>query len=292
MIALLFSILASSSLLIFFKLFAKYQVNTKQAIAINYLVGALTSILFINTNFSSIDSNDYSWIYTAWGLGTLFFIVFNLSSISTQKVSLGITSIAMKLGLIFPIILGIVFYKESFVLMNYIGLGLGILSLFFLTYTPSSVKNNEHSKWVYLMPIAVWIGSGICDSTVQMANKLYISHSNDGTFAFVAFSGAALAGLLFVFGIKREKLEFKSILGGIGLGIPNYFSIYFLFKCLDSLQLNYHLSSATIFTLNNISIVILSVFIGMFMFKEKLNKFNLIGIILALTGIVFISYKP
>lgn len=290
MIFLILSILASSSLLIFFKLFAKYQVNTKQAIAINYLAAAITSLFFIE-KIPQIHSDDLGWMYAAWGLGTLFFIVFTFSSISTQKVSLGITSIAMKLGLLFPIIFGILIYNEHFNIYNYIGLVFGIVSLFLLTHTKQSERNQSHSKWVYLLPLLVWIGSGICDSTVQYANKLFLSHSTDGTFALVAFSGAAIAGFIYVFGIKREKIEFKSIIGGIALGIPNYFSIYFLFKCLEHLQTNYNLSTATIFTINNLSIVVVSVFIGLFLFKEKLNQYNIIGIIFALIGMILISFK-
>ena len=80
--------------------------------------------------------------------------------------------------------------------------------------------------------------------------------------------------------------EFKSIQAGILLGVPNYFSIYFLLKAIGS----YSESSALVFGLNNIGIVILSTLLSMLIFKETLSRGNKIGIAMALLSIVLIAY--
>ena len=66
---------------------------------------------------------------------------------------------------------------------------------------------------------------------------------------------------------------------------PNYFSIYFLVKTLRSDILD----SSGIFAINNVSIVTLSTFTGIILFKEKLIRKNWIGIILAILSIILIS---
>ena len=67
----------------------------------------------------------------------------------------------------------------------------------------------------------------------------------------------------------KEKLHYKNLLGGIALGIPNYYSIYFLVQALRHPSLE----SSTVFTLNNVGIVMAATLIGILFFKEKLFCF-------------------
>ena len=76
-----------------------------------------------------------------------------------------------------------------------------------------------------------------------------------------------------------------TILGGIALGVPNFFSIYFLLRALQFEGLN----SASIFTLNNVAIVMLTTLAGIVFFKEKLSLKNWMGIFLAVISILLIS---
>jgi len=80
------------------------------------------------------------------------------------------------------------------------------------------------------------------------------------------------------------RLEFKNILGGILLGVPNYFSIVYLLKALSTDGME----SSTAFTLNNVGIVILSTLFGLFIFKEKLIWKNWLGIVIAIVSILLV----
>ncbi|HRB19940.1 MAG TPA: hypothetical protein PKZ14_07645, partial [Chitinophagales bacterium] len=70
--------------------------------------------------------------------------------------------------------------------------------------------------------------------------------------------------------------------GGIILGIPNYFSLYFLLKTLDTLTWQ----SSIIFPINNLGIVGLSAIAGVALFQEKMNTQKIIGFILAISSII------
>ena len=85
----------------------------------------------------------------------------------------------------------------------------------------------------------------------------------------------------------KFKFELKNVLGGIALGIPNYFSVYFLVQALRSDILE----SSGIFTVNNVAIVMISTLLGTLLFKEKLLPKNWIGIGLAILGILFIAFE-
>ena len=77
----------------------------------------------------------------------------------------------------------------------------------------------------------------------------------------------------------------KNILGGVVLGIPNYFSIYFLVLALRSGVLE----SSGIFTVNNVAIVMLSTLTGIVLFRERLLRKNWIGIVLAVISIFLVA---
>ena len=288
MIYLFLSILFSSSLLIFFKLFDKYQVNAVLAIAINYAVAAIVGYFFMQKAIL-LTSNDLDWLAVSCGLGIMFSIVFNLSRSATQKVGMGITSVAMKLGVVFPVIVGIVFYKEDFQQINYLGLLLGFTSIYFLN-KPSKSIDNKLDRFTLMLPVFVWLGSGICDSAVQLIQQKFPIPASNGMFSFTAFLAAAISSLGFVI-FKRMKWDIKSLLGGFALGIPNYFSIYFLVKALQEMEKDFQMKSSNLFMVNNLSIVILSVGIGLALFKERLDKFKIFGLFLALLALYLINIK-
>jgi multidrug transporter EmrE-like cation transporter len=84
--------------------------------------------------------------------------------------------------------------------------------------------------------------------------------------------------------VLKQKLQLKSVLAGILLGILNFLSTYYFFKGVETIE------SAIFFPVLNTGIVSLSALIGYFVFKEQLNKINWLGIVIALGTIVFIAF--
>ena len=83
----------------------------------------------------------------------------------------------------------------------------------------------------------------------------------------------------------QQKIYGKSILAGIILGVPNYFSMFYLIKALQ----NKNLESATIFTLINIGVILLTTLFSILFFKEKLKHQNYIGILLAIIAVFLVT---
>jgi uncharacterized membrane protein len=75
------------------------------------------------------------------------------------------------------------------------------------------------------------------------------------------------------------------MLYGILLGIVNYFGVLFFIKALGTNIFD----SSIIFGINNIGIVILSVLLGLLLFKEKLSSINLIGVFISIIAIFMLS---
>jgi len=286
LIYLLLSILASTIIFINFKLFERFNINILQAIVVNYFVAFITGMIAYDgqVKISQIPSLD--WFYFTLILGALFIIVFNLMAITTQQSGLSVVSIATKMSVVIPVLFGLCYYKES---LNGIKLT-GIIIALIAVYLASN-KSNEGiriERKLFFLPISVFIGSGVIDTSIKYLEDTYVDHNDVPLFSAIIFLAAALVGLILIGFqvVKRNfKFDFKNIIAGVCLGIPNYFSIYFLVKALRSDILE----SSGIFAINNVAIVTLSTFTGILLFKEKLIRDNWIGIFLAILSIILIS---
>jgi multidrug transporter EmrE-like cation transporter len=76
-------------------------------------------------------------------------------------------------------------------------------------------------------------------------------------------------------------------MSGVILGIPNYFSIYFLLVAIKS----FSLKSAFVFGINNIGIVLLSTLLSVIIFQEKLSSINKFGVLVSVLSIILIAYS-
>ncbi len=286
MIYLLLSILASTIIFIIFKLFEKFQINIFQAIVVNYCIAFTTGILSYNGTITISQLPNLDWFYYTLILGALFIIVFNLMAITTQKSGLSVVSVATKMSVVVPVLFGLLYYNESLSTVKLIGIAIALIAVY-LTSNKSKQGISVNRKSIVL-PILVFIGSGIIDTSIKFLEDTYVANNDVPLFSAIIFLAAAIIGFIFIIiQIIRGsfKFEFKNIIAGICLGVPNYFSIYFLVKTLRSDILE----SSGIFAINNVSIVALSTFAGIFIFKEKLIRKNWIGIALAILSIVLIS---
>ena len=286
MIYLLLSILASTIIFIIFKLFEKFQINIFQAIVVNYCIAFTTGILSYNGTITISQLPNLDWFYYTLILGALFIIVFNLMAITTQKSGLSVVSVATKMSVVVPVLFGLLYYNESLGAVKLIGIAIALIAVY-LTSNKSKQGISVNRKSIVL-PILVFIGSGIIDTSIKFLEDTYVANNDVPLFSAIIFLAAAIIGFIFIIiQIIRGsfKFEFKNIIAGICLGVPNYFSIYFLVQTLRSDILE----SSGIFAINNVSIVALSTFAGIFIFKEKLIRKNWIGIALAILSIVLIS---
>lgn len=282
MIYLLFSIVVSSFLYVIFKLFAVFKVNTPHAIVFNYFVAFAFGFLMSESKLTLPQITSSPWFVGTVFLGILFIVIFNIMAITAQRSGVAVTSVATKMSVVIPVIFGIVVYQESTGLLKITGIILALVAVYL-----ASVKSKEGFKWRnVIFPFLLFIGSGTIDTALKFLETNYVSPSQISIFSTTIFGFAGLFGTLFIL-IKRDlNIHWKSLLGGIALGIPNYFSITFLLQALATEGLE----SSMVFTVNNVSIVMLSTLVGLFAFKEKLLPKNWVGIGLAIISIFLVIY--
>jgi drug/metabolite transporter (DMT)-like permease len=286
LIYLLLSIIASTIIFINFKLFERFNINILQAIVVNYCIAFMTGILAYEGTITISQLPNLNWFYYTLVLGALFIIVFNLMAITTQRSGLSAVSVATKMSVVIPVLFGLIYYNESLGAIKLIGIGVALIAVY-LTSNKSNQRISINRKLI-LLPILVFVGSGIIDTSLKFLEDTYVANNDVSLFSAIIFLAAAIIGFIIIIiqVIKGSfKFEIKNVIAGICLGVPNYFSIYYLVKTLRSDILE----SSGIFAINNVSIVMLSTFAGIFLFKEKLIRKNWIGIALAILSIILIS---
>ena len=206
-------------------------------------------------------------------------------ALTAQRNGVSVVSVAGKMSVVIPIIFGVILYNESLSTIKIIGIILAIVAVYL-----ASVKNNleKHKKAGLLLPVILFLGSGAIDATLKYVEINFVSENEVSIFSGSLFGFAGVFGLIFLLFKtiqKREVFGVKNLIAGIVLGIPNYYSIVFLIKALQTKGIE----SSTLFTINNVGIVVVSTLVGLLIFKESFSLKNKIGIALAVIGIVLVA---
>lgn len=295
MFYLILSILCSTSLVVILRAFDKWKIQTEYGIVFNYLICCLTGFVAMDNKvlLKEIPLWNGWWICLILGFG--FILIFNLIGKSTKLLGVATTSIAFKLSFVIPVIVAILFYGDPLSLTKIIGILTAVLSVFFIAYQPENADKQDEKnepatesflhKKAWILPLIIFIGSGITDASFNFIQRNYTPPNFDHIVTIMVFLGAFISGMV-MFGSNKEMYQWKNLLGGIILGVPNYGSLYFLLQALKKSGL----TPSTLFPINNLGIVGLSAVCGLFLFSESFSTRKIIGFILAVASIVIIGF--
>ena len=284
MIFLLLSILFSTGLFVIFKYFGIYKIDVLKAIFVNYIVAFSMEYFFAERQIPISEIYLEPWFSGALFLGALFVSIFFVMAMTAQKNGVSVTSIAGKMSVVVPVVFGIILYNESITFLKIVGIIMALIAVYL-----SSVKEEKsEKKGTLLFPVLLFIGSGTIDTLLKYIQENYVAAEDVSIFSGSLFGIAGVfAFLILVIKTikKRESFGYKNIIAGIILGVPNYYSIIFLIKALQ----NKDFESSTLFTINNVAIVVVSTLVGLFFFKEKFSIKNKIGVAMAILGIIIVT---
>lgn len=280
MIYLLLSVALSASLFLFFKWFDLKNIATLPAISGNYIACIITGLIMNQgVNFEHLNTNI---IVASLLLGILFFAIFYAMAYSSSKIGVGISSAAAKLSLMIPVTFGALVLHESFGLLRIFALFLSIPAVVLMTYT----KGEKWSLKTLLIPLIIFIGSGIIDTSLNILQK-NLNGTSPSSVIILIFSMALASSIVFsIFTNVNLTREYKSLSHGIILGIPNYFSVHFMMLALGS----GFLSSGQFYLVNNSLVMLLSFLLAWMFFSEKINFYKMLGIVISIISIYLILF--
>ena len=281
MIPLLLTIIVTSLILVQFKLYPKYLINTFQSIVFNYVAAFSCGFLFFGSEWDSNSLEHGSWPYLAIICGVLFMSLFLIMGLSSQKNGVAMTSVAVKMSMALTLVFMIKFYNESLSILKIGGILFAFLGVFLMAYQK---KENSSEKSYTWMLVLLFVGSAFLDIVLNYFQKYEVLNISNPLFSAIGFGIAGLIGLLILtLRVLRgyEKVEWKNVIAGVFLGVPNFFSIYFLLDSYKSSGWN----DSTVLSIMNVAIVLVSALIGFVAFKENASRQKIIGLIASVLAI-------
>jgi len=280
-------IFLSSILYINFRFFEIWNIDRWQAIGVNYLVCSLLGFFLIKDS-PSLNINLFSsqWLIWAVFLGFLFLTNFFLTGLTVQKLGLTIASVATKISLVIPYVFSIfVFHASEFSLLSALGLLTSGLAIWFISDKGESKVSGIN--WYSVLPFVIFAVTGSADVLSQWCNFTMVPANETSVFVWVVFVAAfafSLPFVLYPLVVGKSRLQLKSVLAGLTLGIPNYFSYLFLIKTLEAFDNH----GDFVFPVGNIGVILFTSGVALFYFKDRFSFRNFLGLGFSILALGFL----
>jgi len=288
---LILCILSSTAIFIIFKTINRLHIPAFPVIVINYLFATLLGFIIFSGDIDLDSILSSQWLKISIIIGILFIIMFFLVAYSTKMAGLSVTTLASKMSVIFPIIFSVIIDpSDQLTLIKSAAVVIALGGVILSVYKPDK---EVPEKSIIFIPLLLFAGMGVVDSMVKLAQQQYVSDNETALFSAILFLNAFITGAVaMIFYPKHNRYLFKRAVWGWGilLGAVNFGSIYFLVRTLNySSALGKRMDSSVIFGANNISIVALSVLVGLLIFKEKLKFINWMGVVLCALALLLFT---
>ena len=268
-IAVLFSVAVS----VLLKILRQRDIDIRQTIVAGYPVAFLLTWFLLKPDISGMTSLGGAWAIII-ALGVLLPAVFIILGRAIESVGMVATDAAQRLSLIIPIVAAFLLFGEVLTGTRIFGLLLGFLALGALIYRPQHAAINKQAKLTPLWLFGVWAGYGTIDILFKQVAK------QGAAFPLTLFVSFGLAGLLLLIYllITRVRWQGRALAAGLLLGALNMGNIYAYIRAHQVLSE----SPSIVFTGMNVGVIAVATLIGVGVFKESLNRINILGLLLAI----------
>lgn len=276
MIYLILAIISSALVSITMRLSEKSVKNNIALLSVNYIVCLCMASVYTGFNniYVSIEGMNKTVLLGVVN-GVLYLTSFVLFQRSIKKNGVILSSLFMKLGILIPIIISILIFKEIPDFLQMIGFIIAVIAIIFMNYQ----KDNDNS-FNYSLVILL-IANGMTDAMSKIYEEVGNSLLSE-QFLFYTFLFALILCLILTY-IKKQKITINEIKYGLIIGIPNYFSARFLLLALQSL------SAVIVYPTFSVGTVIVVAITGMIFFNEKISQRQKVALMAILLSLILLN---
>ena len=268
-IYLILALVSSLLIAIMLRIFEKKNFNRYVIIASNYFISG--SIGFFLLNHKTLP--DLEIIVFGVLVGAGFFVSFVIFSISLKKEGLASTVTMGRLSLAIPVLLSIIFGSEKPQLTDILSLTTILLIIFLWEKRLSKISP---------ILISLFLLFGLIDASMKFF-KIRFELVDNSLFLITIFCSALTWSWFYILA-KRIKVRQKEVLWGLVLGIPNFFSSFFILSALSG-----GIPAYIVFPFININLIILSSLTGNIYFSESLSRRKILLILTGIISIIFLT---
>ena len=286
MLYLVLAIVFSTGVFVAMRLFERFKLDNHQALMWNYVFAAGTGFLMCKQFDTPTQLVNEPWFGLSILTGFWFIFTYLLMTASTQRSGVTVTSLSSKLSVVLPTLAGVVLFSEKLNFVATMGIVLALVALVLVVGGKNATNKDIKINW--LLPVLIFFGTGTGDILMKLTEQQNSSDDMGFMIAFIYFIAMLFGFLVVAFDLIRSKSkwQWKNAIGGITLGVINFFStfcVYNAMRCFDNVVL---------FPVYNIGVVCLTALTGWLLFKEKLTWKNYMGLAIAILAVILITLKP
>ena len=284
MIYVLLSVVCSVLVSVLLKLARRFDIDVGQAIAWNYVVASVLTAVVLQPSWMTLRAPAAPWLALA-ALGILLPTIFLALAASVRHAGIVRSDTAQRLSLLLSLLAAFALFGEQLTGVKALGIVLGLLALLCMVWRGGhGARNGGAAGWLY--PLLVFGGFGVIDILFK---RVALAGVPLGTSLQAMFALALLVAFaLQLWRRVQDQTRFtaRSALAGVLLGLANFGNILFYLRGHRALPQH----PALVFASMNIGVVVLGALVGLLLFRERLSRLNLGGVVLALLAIGVIAW--
>ena len=260
MIYLVLAILSSSAISVAMRISSDKVTEKFSMLAINYLVCAILGAAYANFNLWMPQAEGFSLMVGLGAIsGALYLGGFVMMQVNLGKNGIVLTSVFMKLGLLVPIAMSLLIFKETPGWMQVAGFAIAIAASVLI-----NLKKDSEAKGFGIGLFLMLLLCG-CSDAMSKVFEVYGRAALSDQFLFYTFAAATVlcAGLVLY---KKERPGVRELLYGTLIGVPNFFSAKFLLGALTKLP------AVVVYPSFSVATLLVVTLVGVAGFRERLTK--------------------
>ena len=268
MIYLLLAIFSSSMVQVVMRLSTNRVKNNISMLASCYVVCSLIAACY--TGFDKLVCIGTPGFGTSVGLGfvqgLLYLAAFILLQLNVKRNGVVLSASFMKLGLLVPMGVSIIFFGEQPGIFHIIGFIVALFAIVLINYEPGHTANASFKAGLVILLLVGGVGDVMAKIYQEVGSTDFSAQ-----FLFYTFFGALVLclGLLLW---KKERPGFTDLFYGALIAVPNYFASQFLLKALARLD------AVIVYPSYNVATIFLATLAGICLFHERLKMRQWIAI--------------
>ncbi|HEX7340295.1 MAG TPA: EamA/RhaT family transporter [Rhodanobacteraceae bacterium] len=286
MVYIVLSVVCSVVVSVLLKLAPRFAVDVRQAIAGNYLVAALLAwgVFHPDPGLLTLPVAHPAW-RVLLALGVLLPTIFVVLARAVEHVGVVRSDAAQRLSLLLSLLAAFTLFGAVLTWQKGIGMVVGLAAIGCIVARKETTAAVAKAR-DWLWPLGVFVGFGAIDVLFKEVAQLTGVPFTDVLFAtFVLAFVLAAAGVAWLYVRGRARWRWRHAGGALLLGIFNFGDIVFY------VQAHRHMAHdpALVFSTMNIGVIVMAALVGVWLFREKLSRVNVLGIVLAVAAVLMLA---